>query len=92
MIDIHEEEFDEETGVLDSRITLYNAKKSDVNMHISKYINTKNFSNLSYYYHESLGSKISVNGVDNGDTTYTFKIKVQYSKIDVNVEFVDKFD
>ena len=92
MIDIHEEDFDEKTGVLDSHITLYNAKKSDINMHISKYINRKKFSDLNYYYCESLGSKISVNGVDNGDTTYTFKIKVQYSKIDVNVEFVDRFD
>ena len=88
MIDVERENFDKTLGILSSRIHIYGINKNQSNSLIAKYINEKEYDD--FVYNKRLGSYISVKGVDN-DYYYTFEIKVQYVKLDISINFVDKF-
>lgn len=83
MIDIHKEEFDIETGILNSTITVYCSNAKNINKYLLEYINDKDYSEFRYVYNSSLGSKINIKGKDNNDGTYLIKIIINYIKYSV---------
>lgn len=79
MIDIFKEDFDTETGVLNTMMTVYCRPRSELNKHILYYINEKDYSVFDYVYNKSLGSNININGRYNNGS-YLIKITIQYIK------------
>ena len=90
MIDVHEEEFNRETGILNSMITVYCRNKQDVNKYILDYINKKDYTLFDYVYNKSLGSTINVQGKDNENGSYLIKLTIKYVKLLIDVKFVSK--
>ena len=90
MIDVHEEEFNRETGILNSMITIYCRSKEDVNKYILDYINEKDYTLFDYVYNKSLGSTIDVQAKDNKNGSYLIKLTIKYVKLLIDVKFVSK--
>lgn len=90
MIDVLVEEFNTQTGILNSMITVYCCRKENVNKYILDYINEKDYSVFDYVYNNYLGSTINIQGKDNNNGSYLIKIKIKYIKLLIDVNFISK--
>ena len=89
MNDIESEDFDETSGILTSIIHVYGINKNECNNVIAKYVNKRLVMRHHYIFNENLGSSVSVQEKNN-DYFYTFKITIQYSKVDISVNLINK--